>query len=108
MTVMSGATRLAAHAPDTKSDANRSPKFLVFHTLGSTRGISATFEIGNIGFCAGWVSILCAGASSPGSRVIVKSLTLFQFNCWVTVSGQRSPVVGEDCAKALQVNWGCA
>jgi hypothetical protein len=58
ITVMSGATRVAAHAPDTKSDANRRPKFFVFHTLGSTRGVSATFEMGDMGFCAGWESIV--------------------------------------------------
>jgi hypothetical protein len=57
MTVMSGATRVAAQAPDTKSDANRNPKFLVFHILGSTRGVSATVEMGDMGVRVDLVSI---------------------------------------------------
>jgi hypothetical protein len=80
ITVMSGATRLAAHAPDTKSDASRKPRFFVFHTLGSIRGVPATFDTGDIGFGAGWVSIPRAGLSSPGGRVIVRSLTLYPLN----------------------------
>jgi hypothetical protein len=81
MTVISGATRVAAQAPDTKSDANRRPRFFVFHTLDSTRGISATFEMGDMGFGVGWVSMSCAGLTSPGGRVIVKALTLYDLNC---------------------------
>jgi hypothetical protein len=35
MIVINGATNVAALAPETKSAANRRPRFLVFHTRGS-------------------------------------------------------------------------
>lgn len=45
MTVIRGATVVAAVAPDTKSAANRRPKFLVFHTRTSVNGsFNAAFD----------------------------------------------------------------
>lgn len=75
MTVIRGATIVAAQNPDAKSEANLRPKFLVFHTLGSSRGASAAVDTGDPLFEIDPVSIpSLVGLSSPGVLVIVKPL----------------------------------
>jgi len=46
MTVMTGATIPAARNPDVKSDTSRSPRFSVFHTLGSAFAFAASWFFG--------------------------------------------------------------
>lgn len=80
--VIIGATRQAAETPAVKSEANRRPRFLVFHFLGSFRG-STTFGVRVIVFDE--VSMFVFG-SGPGITspdvcgVILVALTLFAPN----------------------------
>jgi len=76
MTVMRGATIVAAAAPEMKSEANRKPRFLVFQVFASCNGSEAFWERVMI-FDEG-ASIFGAGGSSPDVRgVIVGALALY-------------------------------
>ena len=71
--VISGATRAAAHAPDTKSDFNHRPRFFEFHTVGSTKGVSITFVIGDMGFytsCDGEIDTIIKGSKFRESHIL--------------------------------------
>jgi hypothetical protein len=76
MTVIKGATIVAAAAPEMKSEANRRPRFFVFQVFASCNGSEAFWEQVKI-FDEG-ASIFGAGGSSPDVRgVIVRALTLY-------------------------------
>jgi hypothetical protein len=71
--VISGATRVAAHSRDTKSDFNHRPRFFEFHTVGSTKGVSITFVIGDIGFytsCDGGTNAIIKGSKFRESHIL--------------------------------------
>lgn len=71
---MTGATIVAAQAPETKSDANRRPRFFVFQTLASLNEVC--FGIGESTF-DGSISTLGTGESRPFNfGVIVGSLRI--------------------------------
>ncbi len=80
MTVITGATIVAAQAPETKSDANRRPKFFVFHTRASVNGASvAVFGIVTATL-DGSISTLLDGCSRPGRLdFIVGALMVYNY-----------------------------
>ena len=83
MTVMSGATIVAAENPAMPSDANRSPKFFVFHTAGSFISVVGAggvrvviaFEDASI------LTLGVVGTPTPRIRgVILDSWMIYMFN----------------------------
>lgn len=77
--VMSGATRVAAPAPATTSEASRRPRFRVFHARGSINGASRAGGEETRGLGSSMLPLAGGGVSSDRGRVIAWQQVLCQY-----------------------------